>query len=67
MRPLGEDIVATELVVPEGHQLRPVDLGAIAAAGHHQARVRRRPRLALIPTGTELVDVGTRPETGPDH
>jgi putative molybdopterin biosynthesis protein len=41
-----------------------VDLGAIAAAGHHQVRVRRRPRLALIPTGTELVDVGTRPEPG---
>ncbi len=64
VRPLGEDIVATELVVPEAHQLRPVDLGAIAAAGHRQVRVRRRPRLALIPTGTELVEVGTHPERG---
>jgi putative molybdopterin biosynthesis protein len=64
VRPLGEDIVATELVVPQGHQLRPVDLGAIAAAGHHQVLVRRKPRLALIPTGTELVEVGTRPKPG---
>ena len=33
VRPLGEDIVAAELVLPESHRLRPVDLGACAAAG----------------------------------
>jgi len=33
VRPLGEDIVATELVLPENHTIRPVDLGAMAAAG----------------------------------
>ncbi len=55
VRPLGEDIVATELVIPEGVPLRPVDLGAIAAAGHATVTVRRRPRVAIIPTGTELV------------
>ncbi|ABU57952.1 molybdopterin biosynthesis protein [Roseiflexus castenholzii] len=55
VRPMGEDIVATELVVPEGVRLRPVDLGAIAAAGHATVSVRRRPRVAIIPTGTELV------------
>src|SRR5512147_1613438 len=33
VRPLGEDIVATQLVLPAGHTLRPVDLGAIAASG----------------------------------
>jgi putative molybdopterin biosynthesis protein len=55
VRPMGEDIVATELVIPEGVPLRPVDLGAIAAAGHATVVVRRRPRVAIIPTGTELV------------
>ncbi len=55
VRPLGEDIVATELVIPESHALRPVDLGAIAAAGHAYVTVHRRPRVAIIPTGTELV------------
>jgi putative molybdopterin biosynthesis protein len=55
VRPLGEDIVATELVLPENHRLRPVDLGALAAAGHTGVPVRRRPRVAIIPTGTELV------------
>jgi putative molybdopterin biosynthesis protein len=59
VRPLGEDIVATELVLPENHQLRPVDLGAIAAAGHIDVAVRRRPRVAIIPTGTELVSLET--------
>ncbi|HMQ30860.1 MAG TPA: molybdopterin biosynthesis protein [Chloroflexaceae bacterium] len=57
VRPLGEDIVATELVLPEGHALRPADLGALAAAGHAAVEVRRRPRVAIIPTGTELVPV----------
>jgi putative molybdopterin biosynthesis protein len=57
VRPLGEDIVATELVLPENHRLRPVDLGALAAAGHTNAPVRRQPRVAIIPTGTELVSI----------
>jgi len=57
VRPLGEDIVATELVLPENQHLRPVDLGAIAAAGHVDVAVRRRPRVAIIPTGTELVSL----------
>lgn len=59
VRPLGEDIVATELVLPENHLLRPYDLGAIAAAGHADVEVRRRPRVAIIPTGTELVSLPT--------
>ena len=58
VRPMGEDIVATELVLPAGHTLRPVDLGAIAASGHATVQVARRPRVAILPTGTELVPIG---------
>jgi len=58
VRPLGEDIVATQLVLPSGQVLRPVDLGAIAAAGHSQIQVSRKPRVAIIPTGSELVPIG---------
>lgn len=58
VRPMGEDIVATELVLPAGHTLRPVDLGAIAACGHSQVQVARRPRVAILPTGTELRPIG---------
>ena len=64
VRPLGEDIVATELVLPESHRLRPVDLGACAAAGLTELPVRRRPRVAVIPTGTELVPVGNALKPG---
>jgi len=64
VRPLGEDIVATELVLPAGHVLRPADLGAIAAAGHTEIHVARKPRVAILPTGTELVPIGTKLKPG---
>lgn len=57
VRPLGEDIVATELMLAENHHLRPIDLGALAAAGHVEVVCRRQPRVAIIPTGTELVSL----------
>jgi putative molybdopterin biosynthesis protein len=59
VRPMGEDIVTTQLVLPGGHVLRPVDLGAIAAAGYDRLMVARKPRVAILPTGTELVEIGT--------
>jgi putative molybdopterin biosynthesis protein len=59
VRPMGEDIVATQLVLPSNHQLRPQDLGAAAGCGHTHLAVRRRPRVAIIPTGTELVSLNT--------
>lgn len=55
VRPMGEDMVATELVLPANHLLKPVDLGALAGCGHATVSVRRKPRVAIIPTGTELV------------
>jgi len=64
VRPLGEDIVATQLVLPKGHSLRPVDLGAIAAAGYQDITVARQPRIAILPTGTELVPIGSPLQAG---
>ena len=64
VRPVGEDIVATQLVLPEGHRLRPVDLGAIAASGHATIQVARRPRVAVLPTGSELVEIGRAVKAG---
>jgi putative molybdopterin biosynthesis protein len=60
VRTIGEDIVATELIVPENHRIRPVDIGALLAGGLTEIRVRRRPRIAIIPTGDEIVEPGTR-------
>ena len=64
MRPLGEDIVATQLVLPAGHILRPADLGAVAASGYQEIKVARKPRVAILPTGTELVPIGSQLEPG---
>ncbi len=64
VRPLGEDIVATQLVLPAGHTLRPADLGAIAASGHQTIRVSRKPKVAILPTGTELVPIGSKLKSG---
>ena len=50
--------MATEMVLPQNHRLRPVDLGACAAAGITEIPVRRQPRVAIIPTGNELVPAG---------
>ena len=64
VRPLGEDIVASQMVLPSGHVLRPVDLGAIAASGNVVIQVARKPRVAIIPTGTELVPISRLAKIG---
>lgn len=64
IRAMGEDIVATQLILPAGHALRPVDLGAIAASGHDRVTVSRRPKVAIIPTGSELVPIGSEVTPG---
>jgi len=64
VRSLGEDIVATELVLPSGHRIRAVDLGALASAGVTGVSVRRQPRVAIIPTGSELVPAGAAARPG---
>jgi putative molybdopterin biosynthesis protein len=63
VRSIGEDISAAELLLPEGHRLRPVDAAACAAAGVPELAVRRRPRVVVVPTGDEIRPVGA--ELGP--
>ena len=60
VRSIGEDISATELLLPAGHRLRPVDVAACAAAGVVELLVRRKPRVVIIPTGDEIRPVGTQ-------
>lgn len=64
VRPMGEDMVATELVLPANRKLRPVDLGALAGSGHATVAVYRQPRVAIIPTGSELVSAETAAANG---
>ncbi len=59
IRTIGEDIVVTELVLPENHRIRPIDIGAMLAGGLSDIKVRKKPKVAIIPTGNELVEPGS--------
>ncbi|HSL06908.1 MAG TPA: molybdopterin biosynthesis protein [Pseudonocardiaceae bacterium] len=64
VRSLGEDVTAGELLLPQGHRLRAVDIAAIAAAGVTEVLVHRRPVVAVLPTGDEIRPLGTEPGIG---
>ncbi|HEY6200045.1 MAG TPA: molybdopterin biosynthesis protein [Candidatus Binatia bacterium] len=64
VRLVGEDVVATELLLPRAHRLRPYDLGALLAAGHTNVKVKEKPRVAILPTGNELIAPGDEPVPG---
>ncbi len=64
VRLVGEDIVATEPLLPRGHKIRPYDIGALLAAGHTHIPVVSKPTIAIIPTGDELVEPGERLRPG---
>jgi len=58
IRTVGEDIVVTELILPENHKIRAIDIGAILAGGLTEINVRKKPKVVIIPTGDELVEPG---------
>ncbi len=58
VRPVGEDVVAGDMVLPSNRRIGPAEVGALLSAGVVEVPVRARPRVAIIPTGTELI----RPE-----
>lgn len=64
IRPLGEDIVENQLIVPSKHKIRPVDIGALLAGGINRVEVYKKPRVGIIPTGTEIVEPGTSLKIG---
>lgn len=56
IRKMGEDIVATELLFPRNHRITPYCVGALIAGGVFSVPVRKKPTVAVIPTGSELID-----------
>lgn len=64
VRAVGEDVVAGELIVPAMHRLRPPDLGALLAGGIGAIKVLAKPKAAIIPSGSEVVDPGEIREKG---
>jgi putative molybdopterin biosynthesis protein len=64
IRKVGEDIVATQLLMPQNHEIQPVDIGALISGGIFSLKVWERPRVAIIPTGSELIHYMDIPENG---
>ncbi|NMA86682.1 MAG: molybdopterin biosynthesis protein [Tissierellia bacterium] len=64
IRPIGEDIVATEMIIPSKHRIRPIDLGALLAGGIDKIKVYKKPKIGILPTGTEITEKIGKIETG---
>ncbi|RJR34790.1 MAG: molybdopterin biosynthesis protein [Deltaproteobacteria bacterium] len=58
VRVIGEDIVATEMILPANHYVRPFDLGGMIAGGVGEVMAHPRPRVFLLATGNEVVEPG---------
>lgn len=56
VRQIGEDIVATEMIIPSRHVIKPIDIGALISGGIETLKVYKRPRIGILPTGTEIIE-----------
>ncbi len=54
VRKMGEDIVATQLLFPQGHRINSHSLGALLSGGIFKVAVYKQPKVLIIPTGSEL-------------
>lgn len=64
VRCVGETVVATEMVIPSRRKIRAIDLGAILASGNNKVNVYKKPKVAIIPTGNEMVEDVSELKTG---
>ncbi len=64
VRVTGQEIATGEMVLPSGWRIGPADIGSLLAAGLTQVAVARRPRVLVLPTGTELIRPGAALEIG---
>ncbi len=60
VRRIGEDIVATEMILPPNHMITPYDIGALLSAGIFEIFVKEKIRISIIPTGDEVLNFEKR-------
>ena len=63
-RPVGEDIVQGEMILPGLHRIRPIDIGVLLSSGITMIAVLKRPTVAIIPTGDEMIEPGDEIKDG---
>lgn len=61
---IGEDVRAGDLLFSPGNTIRPQDIGGLLALGITEVTVLRKPRIAIVSTGDELVPPGVQPPPG---
>lgn len=64
VRPIGEDIVQGEMLLPNHHKIRPMDIGVLLSGGILSVSVFSCPRVGIIPTGTEIIEPTETPKEG---
>jgi len=64
IRKEGEDFAAGDTVIKAGALIRPAEILMLATIGRAEVKVYRRPRVAVVSTGDELVDISTEPAPG---
>ncbi len=64
VRPIGEDITKGDLIFPIHHKIRPIDISAMISAGFETIKVVVEPKIAIIPTGDEIVSELSRMKKG---
>jgi len=64
IRPIGEDIVTGEMIIAGRHRIRPIDIGVLLSGGITSINVIAKPKVAIIPTGTEIIEAGKVPKEG---
>lgn len=64
IRPAGEDVKLGNVVLRSGARIGPAEMGMLAALGRTKVEVHTRPRVAIITTGSEIVDVDQAPGPG---
>lgn len=64
IRPIGEDIVAGEMILPENHKIRPQDIGALLSGGIAKIRVFEKISVGIMPTGSEISDTYDKLDAG---
>lgn len=64
IRPVGEDIVAGEMLLAGNHKIRPIDIGVLLSGGIVEIEAIKKPKAGIIPTGTEIIEADQVPREG---
>ena len=64
VRPIGEDIVKNEMILPSNHKITPIDIGALLAGGILNINCIKQVNVGVIPTGDEIINPKDEPQIG---